>query len=215
MSAPAVTGSIALLQQAQPILRIWPEGVRALLFAGAELNIPVHSGTTTTGAAVANAPNTWWRDVSLGNDGFDGAGALDIAETLRIAEKRWGNAADRGWDIGLLRDGSFVNGQFKRTYRFTAPPRATRAKVALAWNSTATARGVAPATLYASVLDLDLDVRVYDESGLVVGRSVSYDNSYEIVDFTPTPGKTYTIKVRRFSGPPAAWSWFGIAWAAR
>jgi hypothetical protein len=43
-----------------------------------------------------------------------------------------------------------------------------------------------------------------------VGYSGSWDNSYEIAEFTGWPGETYTIKIRRWSGTDDVW--YGIAW---
>jgi len=218
MASPATTGSVALLQGAQPILKIWPEGIRALLFAGAVANVASHNGVTSTGASVANAPNTWWEDVRNGRDAFDGAGALNVNESITVAGNRWkGAAAPRAWDIGTLRhDGSFDRyGWAEKTWQVTVPKDGARrtVRVGLAWNSTATARKDAAAEeVFASVLDLDLDVRVFDAKGKQVAASLSWDNSYEVVDFVGTAGQTYTIKVHRWSGKPGAWSWFGIAW---
>jgi len=217
MASPAVTGSVALLQETDSTLRIWPEGVRALLFAGARTNIASHAGQLAGGGNAADAPNTWWRDVSLGNDSFDGAGALNIEQSVAIAQQRWdGVASGRGWDIGTMWDYSFdASGFFTRTYQVTTPRFAVswpHIKVALAWNSTATQSGAAPEEVYASELGLDLDLRVYDSTGTQVAYSLSWDNSYEIVDFDAKLGETYTIKIHRWSTQPNAWTWFGIAW---
>jgi hypothetical protein len=51
---------------------------------------------------------------------------------------------------------------------------------------------------------------VFDENGTQVGYSGSWDNSYEIAEFTGSPGKSYTIRIRRWSGNDS--TWFGIAW---
>ena len=220
-ASPAVTGSVALLQQASTTLRIWPEGVRALLFAGSTRNVASHAGQLSGGGNAANAPNNWWQDVSLGNDGFDGAGALNIQESVAIAGNRWaGKPIQQGWDIGTLTSGSFdERGNFLREYQVTTSSRLLfgrpHVKVALAWNSTATVSGAEPEEIYASTLGMDLDLRVYDSTGAQVAYSVSWDNSYEIVDFDAKAGETYTIRVHRWSAKPNAWSWFGIAWDTR
>jgi hypothetical protein len=235
-ASPAVVGTAAQLQETAPILAIWPEGVRALLLAGATKNVPSHSGTLAAGGAAADAPNTWWKDVSEGNDAFDGAGALNAQESVRIAGHRYaGVAGARGWDIGKLTDASFDGaGYLTKTYKVKVPglfklPGMSKAfvnplllrrkvKVALAWDSTALALSLPfIPELYFSVLQLDLDIRVYDSSGNQVAHSLSWDNSYEIVDFLGKAGKTYTIKIHRWpsSSTAGAWTWFGIAWAAR
>lgn len=217
MASPAVVGSIALLQSAQSVLKIWPEGNRALLFAGALRNVGSHPGVTSTGAAVSTANGRWFADLSAGRDGYDGAGALDVLESYRIAQSRYNAAVvtNRGWDIGTMTAASFnASNVFTKTYTFKAPVGATQARVALAWNSTATVTDTGATDLYNSALGMDLDVRVYDAFGTQVARSSSWDNSYEVVDFVPKAGQTYTVKVNRFSTKPGAWTWYGIAFTA-
>jgi hypothetical protein len=46
----------------------------------------------------------------------------------------------------------------------------------------------------------------------LVAYSSSWDNSYEIAEFPAHRGKTYTIKIRRWSGTDS--TWFGIAWSS-
>lgn len=217
-ASPAVTGSAALLQSAASVLRFWPEGVRALLFAGATTNVATHAGTLAGGGAAANAPNTWWTDVRNRRDAFDGAGALNVEESARIAANRWaGFANQRGWDIGRMSPATFTRTNFfSREYQIHVPRTSDlrHIKVALAWNSTATRSGNA-AAIYASLLELDLDIRIYDSKGNQVASSLSWDNSYEIADFRGVAGETYTIKVHRWpsSSNEAASTWFGIAWS--
>ena len=80
-------------------------------------------------------------------------------------------------------------------------------KVALAWTSKVSSfLGL----IYTSNLTVDLDLKVFDESGVQVGYSGSYDNSYEIAEFVGQPGKSYTIRIRRWSGTDS--TWYGLAW---
>lgn len=63
-------------------------------------------------------------------------------------------------------------------------------------------------------LEADLDLHVYDPGGTRVAYSVSYDNPYEIVEFTaPTTGR-YRARIRdwRFDG---TYEWLGLAWSRR
>lgn len=216
MASPAVVGSVALLQSAQQILRIWPEGVRALLFAGSNINVSQHAGQASAGGNAADAPNNWWQDVSEGNDAFDGAGALNIAESIDISENRHSSkkkAKTKGWDIGTFTNSSFnPKGFAKKTYKVKTEKGKTHVKVALAWNSTATITETEPEEVYASALGMDLDIRIYNSNGEQIAYSLSWDNSYEIVDFDGSAGATYTIKIHRWSAEDGAWSWYGIAW---
>ena len=74
-SAPAVAGTVALLQHADSdgILKSRPEGCRAILLASAGQNVD---------------GSTWWEDVLNGLDAFDGTGALDANAEVKIAQHR-------------------------------------------------------------------------------------------------------------------------------
>jgi len=48
-------------------------------------------------------------------------------------------------------------------------------------------------------IGMDLDLRVYDPSGNLVGTSASWDNNFESVEFTPTVTGTYTFKINRYA----------------
>jgi hypothetical protein len=86
-------------------------------------------------------------------------------------------------------------------------------KVALAWDSLATVIKFPFFQVGIDVLQLDLDLKIYDSAGNLVGYSGSWDNSYEIAEFDARRGETYTIKIRRWSG--TADVWYGIAWTVQ
>jgi len=204
MAAPAAAGCTALMQQASSTLKSWPEGCRAILLAGATRNV---------------VGNTWWVDRVAGVDASDGSGAVDALESVRIARSRSSRnntATRRGWDVGTLRSADIgSNGETKFSYRVTVP-RFTfnaRVKVALAWDSHASVTDILFFQIATDTLDLDLDLKVYDSSGALVGYSGSWDNSYEIAEFAARPGETYTIKIRRWSG--TADVWYGLAWTVQ
>jgi hypothetical protein len=79
--------------------------------------------------------------------------------------------------------------------------------VALAWDSAVTSSGT---TATASTLTVDLDLLVRNAAGTQVASAVSWDNSYEVAEFAATPGETYEIVIRRWSGTDSVW--FGVAW---
>lgn len=197
-ASPAVAGVATLIQGTAPTLKHWPEGCRAILLASANRNV---------------RGSTWWQDVSAGVDARDGAGAVNSAEARSIAQnRRWQNAPStrRGWNVGLLTSSDFDSNKLSTfEYKVSVPnwffgPR--NIKVALAWTS----KIWRFLGIYISNLAVDLDLKIYDEDGLQVGYSGSWDNSYEIVEFIGKPGKTYTIKIRRWSGTES--TWYGIAW---
>ena len=198
-ASPAVAGVSTLVQGTSATLKHWPEGCRAVLSASATRNV---------------RGGTWWQDVIAGADARDGAGAVNAAEARSVAlNRRWRSApaTRRGWDVGLLASSDFGGDKLSSfEYQVSVPnfvfgPR--NVKVALAWTSKVSSfLGL----LYTSNLTVDLDLKIFDENGAQVGYSGSWDNSYEIAEFVGQRGKTYTIKIRRWSGSDS--TWYGIAW---
>jgi hypothetical protein len=197
-SAPAVAGVTAVLQGVDATLRSWPEGCRAILMASATRNV---------------ANGTWWGDVSAHRDASDGAGAVDAAAGVRVAQqRRWRNSAgvQRGWDVGTLASDDFGGDRLATfRYRVTVPRRAVlpKVKVALAWDSSVSSIVGIPLS---STLSVDLDLIVRNSAGVQVASSASFDNSYEIAEFAAGAGETYEIVIRRWSGTDSVW--FGVAW---
>jgi hypothetical protein len=199
-AAPAVAGITALIQEADSILREWPEACRAILLAGANRSV--------TG-------DTWWNDVLSGIDATDGAGAVNAYQSYAITENRVGRngIAERGWHAGTLSSRDFgSDGMSTFTYRVRTPVSGwspfARVKIALAWDSVVDIRSFPP--YFSSRLTLDLDLWVYDANNNLVGVSASWDNSYEIAEFPVQANTTYTIKIGRWSGSND--TWYGIAW---
>jgi hypothetical protein len=204
MAAPAAASAAALLQQANSTLKSWPEGCRAILLAGASKNV--------TG-------NTWWADRSAAVDARDGTGSVDALESVRIAQNRRSrNAAGtrRGWDVGTLRSSDIGgNGETTFSYKVSVPSFffGAKVKVGLAWDSLATLLDLGFIQIAGDNLQLDLDLKIYDSRGSLVGYSGSWDNSYEIAEFSALRGETYTIKIRRWSGTDDVW--YGLAWTVQ
>ena len=204
-ASPAVAGSVAVIQKVAQRLKVWPEGCRAVIMAGAGRNV---------------RGKTWWDDVRRRVDGRDGTGALDTRESVRIAKRpsaRNGAAARCGWDVGTLRSTDFAaNGRSTFKYQVEVPATGSskHIRVALAWSSKVTyvddTSRTPPIKNVVSTLTTDLDLHLYEGSRLVDWSS-SFDNSYEVIDFQGKPGTTYDIVIRRWSGTD--WVWFGIAWS--
>jgi len=203
MASPGAAGVAALIQNSDTTLKHWPEGCRAILLAGATRNV---------------VDDTWWADVLADNDASDGGGSVNALEGHRIALSRRGRnsaATRRGWDIGSLGSNDFNSSRLSTfSYNVRVPrgflaPRNVR--VALAWTSKVSTFSFLGITIpISSELTVDLDLKVYDNDGAQVGYSGSWDNSYEIAEFTGNPGETYTIRIRRWSGTDSVW--YGIAW---
>ncbi|KAK3311838.1 peptidase S8/S53 domain-containing protein [Apodospora peruviana] len=189
-AAPAVAGAVAVIQSVDGVLKSWPEGCRAILLATADRNI---QGGTWPG---------------------------DRAQGLDRPTRNNATALTRGWDVGTLyktdfdastRDSTFrYHLQVPTPGRFQLPARRYVIKAALAWDGKVTVNDAGTAT--ASVLANDLDLVVLKD-GVQVAASATYDNSYEIVEFSGIKGATYEIVVRNWRWDEGVSSlWFGIAW---
>jgi subtilisin family serine protease len=203
-ASPAVAGSVALLQNANNTLIRWPEVNRAILMASAKKNV---------------AGSTWWRDVSNKNDTADGAGAMNTEEAVRIArnqQTRNNSGSQRGWALGTLYNSHVGSDRYvSYVFRVSVPSGGSRrkVKVALAWDSKSshTSFTLFSAThhIYLSSLMVDLDLHIFDGTTRIA-HSTSFENSYEVAEFSGTPGKTYTIKISRYRGNQP--TYFGLAW---
>lgn len=229
-STPIVAGGAALLQGIEPLLTLWPTGVKALLMGGAVKNIPKHPGFSS-GVSMLNsadgsvydpnmASSTWSEDLRARKDGFDGAGALNLFESMQIAQQRWrGQPLFEGWDIGTINNASFPGGKqtFQNIYQIPVLSERQKVRVALSWEQTASTFVTGSISNTPVDLNYDLDVLVKDENGEIVASSTSFDNNYEIVDFQGEPGKSYAIHVLRGETPTHIngkenFTSYGIAW---
>lgn len=114
---------------------------------------------------------------------LDGAGGMDIRAAFTLVDQTWWGwqsrtSSDFPWTYGAwLYAGQTVRG-------------------AIAWDSN-------PAGDYSTdPLDADLDLVVKNPGGTTVATSVSWDNSYEIVEFVPATTGVYEFSVQavRFDG---------------
>ncbi|MCY1082094.1 S8 family peptidase [Archangium lansingense] len=64
---------------------------------------------------------------------------------------------------------------------------------------------------YANRPSADLDLQVLSPTGGVVASSASFDNTYEIGEFTPSVAGNYTVRVRKWSCALTP-KWLGWAW---
>lgn len=112
-------------------------------------------------------------------DGAGGVNALTTYTSVVNNRYRWRNVVPSSFDANrdITVDMGWVNaGQ--------------RVKVALVWDSTPTS------DYLTDPLKADLDLYVYGPNQF--GASASWDNSYEVVDFTATASGNFQIKVKNF-----------------
>ena len=223
-ATPAVAGVAVLLQQIDLRLRGWPEGMRAVLLAGAGRKI---SG------------NTWWTDVQRGpggqniSDVGDGAGCLNAEASRQITAGYVYNPnnsslpSPTGYAIGSADlPGSFDASRRSKFFYYIRSPmtgplgglnKQRTFKIALAWNSKFSIGISGGLPVLQDKLAIDLDLEITDaETGLFVGWSASFDNSYEVVEFQGVADKTYKIAIV-LSGydEPSTKVWYGLAWRSK
>lgn len=186
-ATPVTAAIAALLMSENSSLKVQPAAIRAILLASANYQ-------RADGADYSNA-----------SGGADGAGTINAYYGMLIAGVRESGATPqlRAHDYGLMTAGDFSGGMFNKEYKAQASTTRSRIRVALAWNSNVTA---------SSILDADLDLRVYDPDGILIAWSTTWDNSWELVELTPSKIGTYTIKVSSDSIPSNFSSRYGVAW---
>ncbi len=156
-AAPAVAGEAALLMSENASLKMWPEAVRAVIYASADHNIEGNSRSSE----------------------YDGMGAVNVSGAYHVvANKRM----------------SYMTIQKRDSYpvKFEFSARAGEKKrVAIAWNSES--RGA-----YGSDrLNVDLDLTIKSATGIYLGNSTSWDNNYEIVEFTAPSAGIYIAEIHK------------------
>lgn len=133
---------------------------------------------------------------------FDGAGGTvaNRADAVAAARSTTGNL---GWDAGAY-DCSAPADKDVAVMSLTA---GVPTRVAIAWDQNPSYAN------YASQPSADLDLQIVNASNVVVSSSSSWDNTYEIVNFTPTVSGNYTLRVKKYRCDLTP-QWLGFAWRA-
>ena len=128
---------------------------------------------------------------------FDGAGGLDALRAYYAA----GGTNGSGWGAKAY-DCAQPASQDVQTVTLTA---GRQARIAMAWDNNPAYTG------YANGPSADLDLQVLNPAGATVATSTSWDDTYEIVDFTPAVTGAYKIRVNKhscaFSPSYLGWAW--------
>lgn len=114
---------------------------------------------------------------------LDGVGAI-LADRADSIIRR----SNAYWDHTVLSCSSSTTSVDATTMSLTS---GTRTRVAIAWSTNTSYPD------YASRPSTDIDLEVVNSSGVVVASSRSFDNTYEIVDFTPSSSGTYKLRVKK------------------
>ena len=141
---------------------------------------------------------------------------IEGASRLSERDGAGGILADRADDIARHVNGSWGGYSYGCTSPATSFDAASmsltagvRTRAAIAWDTPTNYSS------YASKPSADLDLQIITPGGSILVNSVSFDNTYEIVDFTPATSGTYKLRVRRIrcAGNSVSPQVLGVAWA--
>ncbi|MCP4252880.1 MAG: S8 family serine peptidase [Candidatus Scalindua sp.] len=187
-ATPVTASTAAVLMSKNSSLKYWPEAVRAIMMATANYQ---------------NADGAVWSKYA---DGKDGSGMINTYYGYITASQRESTSTPqyRGHDYGSIRASDFTGGVFNKTWTVKTSTTNSKIRVAFTWNSKT-------ASSSSSVLDADLDLKIYNSVGTQVAYSTSWDDNCEFVEFTPSAAGNYTIKIRGYSVPSDFISYYGVA----
>lgn len=127
----------------------------------------------------------------------DGAGGINASFADQVAGHANGTWGGTGYSCGSPAQW-IVSSVYVQAGR--------RVRVAMAWDANPAAPN------YSSRPGADLDMRILGPTNVVVAGSLSWDNTYEIVDFIAPSSGTYKLRVNKFSCQYTP-KWLGWAWA--
>lgn len=197
-ASPIVAGIAADLMEKNTALNGWPEAVRAIMMATAHEDI--EGGQLVLG----------------GSDDKDGAGEIDGVVALTIGDANYkynGNSNIIGHDyFTMSRDtGWDQNGDHDNEY-FVSASTNSRLRVVIAWDSNPSCTtNPYTCTSGSDTLDADIDLKIYNQGGSVVGSSASASNAWEFIDIPVDSGMAYKIVIHKYSFT-SSYTYFGIAW---
>lgn len=129
---------------------------------------------------------------------FDGAGGVNATRATRVARRIGGNWGGQGYSCGAASNIDVT------TFAVSA---GKRTRAAIAWDTNTTFWNFS----YGSRPSADLDMQIIAPNGSVVTGSYSWDNTYEIVDFTPPTTGNYRLRVKKYRCNHTP-KWLGWAW---
>jgi len=186
-----VAGTIALMQNIDTDLTFIPEASRAILLATTQYNpdgIP-------------------WNSSQDARDGMGALNTFNATELTRRPKVPFNNTPKvLGWTWNHIFPGDFDSSGYNTVHRYYVAGDNKPVRVVLSWRNPYTSS-------QNNALQNDFDLIVTDAStGSVVGASSSWDDNNEVAEFYASSGKTYLIRISRYSGN--ATTQFALAWWA-
>lgn len=205
-ASPAVAGAAANLLSDNPSLAGNPPAIRAILMASASNDVDL----------------TFLEPENYSVDETDGAGEVDSWLAYLVGYPDFRRTPNDTTAYGLGHDYRTVsftssfdsNGFANNKYLVDGTTYGSPIRIVLSWNASATCSDPANAnSCTASHPDGDLDLFLYDVStNTIVASSISFDNTYEFLQYTPPSGShEYEIRIHRSSYTESSTK-YGIAW---
>jgi hypothetical protein len=208
-AAPQVAGTVMLMHARDAGLITWPEGSRAIILATSIQSVD-GSSLGINGIGLCGS--------CLG-DSKDGVGALQANFATSLASpsnfKNPGTTSSQGHFEKTLNlatgGGDFDANNLGPTWTVSnSSGFVKQVRVAMAWNGTPTGCNSSGGGCTSEQLDGDLELEIL-QNGSAIASSLSWDSSWEAVDFALSSGQSATIRVRKASNN-AQNTYFGIAW---
>lgn len=189
-SAPHVVGTIALMFEARPVLRIFPEVVKSILTA-----------TVNPNSRYRYCVSSWSTNNSVDGYAKFGSGLLDTYNAVEAA---------RNYNYSY---GSLSSSYTTRTCTMNVNAPNSNIRVSLAFNKNNNVTSTHTSTNYINVDPLqDLDLRVYAPDGTLAAWSITYYNNVENVEFIASQAGAYTIKINKIVNSYTESVQYGISW---
>lgn len=181
-SAPMVTGTVALMMEANPSLIEKPDAIKAMLVNSADNDAISSSSNSTVGTVTATASKF---SIASQLKEKSGAGLLNIESALSMASSNM----------------IMYRREFPTNYSGMSGTSFTMDRFYLFNNKTVEATLVfekaydnKPTSL--SEVKINFDIEVYDDSGNKVASSASTTNNVEAIRLTPVEAGYYTFKTK-------------------
>jgi hypothetical protein len=201
-SAPQVAAAAAAMIAMDPgSFTAWPEMTRAVLQASPLTALNLEGFLSALPSPV---------------DRHTGTGLLHAARAVALSSPQYynvNNAANGRYRQTVTFATDFdANNIWTKTFT-TSALSTSRFRAVLTWDATPGGCDAFGNNCTGSTIDGDLDLGVTDNTSGLTAWSMSYDSTYEVLDFAVTPGRTYTIKVKKHATSRSS-TYVGLAWTA-
>lgn len=194
-AAPMVTAIAAQMMEANPMLKTCQDSLKACLMASIN-----NSNVRYVPSQVSSSFNAWNPNCysTCGAGLVDAQSAVYTARAGRFTVNQYFSA---GASVGTMKESTFTVSGTDSVMR-----------VALTWLKSSKINGSSHVNTEPSLDNyVNMELRVYDPNGNLVGSSIVNYGNVQIVQFSPTMTGTYTVKVK-LNHSPMDKTYFSVAW---